>query len=49
MRNAFRLFAHQTAEWVGTPQAFALAVALIVLWAATGPVFGFPHTWSSPS
>ena len=45
MREAFRIFSHRTAEWVGTPSAFMGAVALIVVWAATGPLFGYSDTW----
>jgi low affinity Fe/Cu permease len=45
MREAFRILAQRTAEWVGTPQAFGLALTLIVLWALTGPVFGYSDTW----
>jgi low affinity Fe/Cu permease len=29
----------------GRPIAFCLAVAVIVIWAATGPVFGYSDTW----
>ncbi len=29
----------------GAPKVFAGAVAIIVLWAATGPLFGFSDTW----
>jgi len=45
MRDAFRVFATRTSDWVGTPVAFVLGVGLIVLWALTGPVFGFSDTW----
>jgi low affinity Fe/Cu permease len=45
MRETFRLFAHRTAEWAGTPTAFVLGLALIVLWALTGPLFGYSDTW----
>jgi low affinity Fe/Cu permease len=45
MRDAFRAFATRTSEWVGTPAAFVLGVGLIVLWALTGPLFGFSDTW----
>ena len=45
MRDAFRVFSQRTAEWVGTPAAFMAAVALIVVWAATGPLFGYSDTW----
>jgi low affinity Fe/Cu permease len=45
MRETFRLFAHRTAEWAGTPTAFVLGLLLIVLWALTGPLFGYSDTW----
>ena len=45
MRQAFRVFAHRTAEWVGSPSAFVLGFALIVLWAVAGPAFGYSDTW----
>jgi low affinity Fe/Cu permease len=31
--------------WTGSSTAFALAVAIIVIWAITGPVFGYSDTW----
>ena len=45
MREAFRIFASRTAEWVGTPGAFVLGLGLIVLWALTGPLFDYSDTW----
>lgn len=45
MREIFRKFAHKAAEAVGSPVAFLLAAAIIVVWAVTGPVFGFSDTW----
>jgi low affinity Fe/Cu permease len=30
---------------VGTPHAFLVAAALIVVWALSGPIFGFSDTW----
>ena len=30
---------------VGRPEAFMLAIAAVVLWAAAGPVFHFSDTW----
>jgi low affinity Fe/Cu permease len=45
MRDAFRIFASRAAEWVGTPGAFVLGLGLIVLWALTGPLFGYSDTW----
>ena len=44
-RSWFNHFAKWTARMVGHPLAFALAVATIIAWAATGPFFGFSDTW----
>jgi low affinity Fe/Cu permease len=41
----FRKFAHRTSSSVGSPWAIILAVTVIVLWAATGPIFHFSDTW----
>ena len=41
----FRSFAHATAETVGRAQAFLAALAVVVVWAATGPLFHFSDTW----
>ena len=38
-------FAKTTAHFCGRPRTFTLAVAIIVGWLATGPVFGFSDTW----
>ena len=32
-------------RWTGSTAAFATAVAIIVVWAALGPLFGFSDTW----
>src|SRR5438067_2326043 len=32
-------------RWTGSSAAFAIAVAVIVVWAATGPIFKFSDTW----
>ena len=45
MHEFFRKFAHKISELVGTPWAFILAVVVIVVWAVTGPIFGFSDTW----
>ncbi len=34
-----------TAHWMGKPIAFLLASAAVILWAATGPLFGYSDTW----
>jgi len=33
------------ARWAGSPVTFALAMALLVAWALSGPYFGFSDTW----
>jgi low affinity Fe/Cu permease len=45
MREAFRRIAQRAAHALGTPAAFLAAVAVIALWAATGPLFHFSDTW----
>ena len=41
----FSKFAHETARLSGKPGAFILAAAAVVVWAATGPLFGYSDTW----
>src|SRR5215212_10248840 len=41
----FKNFAKWTAHVTGHPLAFVVAVAVIVIWALTGPLFGFSDTW----
>jgi low affinity Fe/Cu permease len=45
MNDLFRRFSHRTAEGVGSPAAFLLALAIIAVWAVTGPMFGYSDTW----
>jgi len=33
------------AHWMGKPLAFVTATALVILWALTGPLFGYSDTW----
>jgi len=44
-RSWFTRFAKHTARLAGQPMTFFVALALIALWALTGPVFGFSDTW----
>jgi low affinity Fe/Cu permease len=37
--------ARTVTEWTGSSGAFALAVLIILIWGATGPIFGFSDTW----
>jgi low affinity Fe/Cu permease len=41
----FSQFAHAISLWTGHPVAFLLAVAVVIVWAATGPLFGYSDTW----
>ena len=45
MRERFRKFANAAATAVGSPWAFILAATAVVVWAITGPIFGFSETW----
>src|SRR5687768_9083895 len=45
MREHFHKIAHFVAELMGNAWVFSLAVAVIVVWALTGPLFGFSDTW----
>src|SRR5690242_21151572 len=39
-----RIATHVT-HWTGTTSAFTTACAIIIVWAISGPVFGFSDTW----
>ena len=41
----FSRFAGMIAEVMGRPWAFLAAVTVIVVWAITGPIFGFSSDW----
>ena len=41
----FTRFAKWTARMTGRPATFVVAVAVILGWALTGPVFGYSDTW----
>jgi len=45
MREAFRKFAHQAAVAVGSSPAFLIALAAVLTWIATGPLFGYSDSW----
>ena len=45
MNEFFRRFSHKTSEIVGSPWSFIVALAIIVVWALTGPIFHFSDTW----
>jgi low affinity Fe/Cu permease len=41
----FTWFAHAVARIAGKPGTFLTALVLIVVWAVSGPLFGFSDTW----
>ena len=41
----FTRFAATMARWVGHPAAFIIALAAVIVWAVSGPIFGFSDTW----
>jgi low affinity Fe/Cu permease len=44
-RSWFLRFAKWTAREAGKPVTFMVALASIIIWAVTGPLFGFSDTW----
>ncbi len=38
-------FAKAAAHFCGRPRTFALAIAVVLAWIVTGPLFGFSDTW----
>lgn len=45
MNRAFTAIATRVASFAGQPAAFAAALLAIIVWAATGPIFGYSDTW----
>ena len=45
MDRLFTRIATYIAHLVGQPLAFLLALAVVVVWAVTGPIFKFNNTW----
>lgn len=43
--DAFRVFARKASTVLGSAWAFAAAILIIIVWAATGPMFHFSDTW----
>jgi low affinity Fe/Cu permease len=41
----FSKFSHAVAHATGTPAAFLIATLVIVVWAVSGPIFGYSDTW----
>ena len=45
MREIFRKFARDSAMAMGSSTAFFMAVIVVLVWAVTGPGFGYSDTW----
>ena len=45
MEKLFNRLANATARLTGKPLTFALCFLVILVWAVTGPIFGFSQTW----
>src|SRR5437867_8685982 len=43
--TALERFSRVLTDWVGTSWAFGAALAVVAVWALTGPLFGFSDTW----
>jgi low affinity Fe/Cu permease len=43
--SRFTRFAKRAARATGRPATFVIAVAIILIWLLTGPIFGFSDTW----
>src|SRR3954468_3232533 len=43
--KAFSSFAQWVSRWSGRTPTFILAVAVVIVWAATGPIFHYSDTW----
>ncbi|MCU0729809.1 MAG: low affinity iron permease family protein [Sphingopyxis sp.] len=41
----FTRIASRTAALAGQPMTFVVALLIIIIWAVTGPVFGYSDTW----
>ena len=45
MDQLFTKIAARIASWAGQPLSFIIAFLTIVIWGASGPLFGFSDTW----
>jgi low affinity Fe/Cu permease len=44
-KSVYSRFAKSASHFCGRPRTFMLAVAVIVVWVVTGPIFEFSDTW----
>jgi low affinity Fe/Cu permease len=43
--RALERFAHEVTRWTGGSWGFGSALGIVILWALTGPLFGFSDSW----
>lgn len=44
-KNLFRRVATKISQVTGSSRTFSLAVAIIIIWVVSGPVFNYSNTW----
>lgn len=44
-QHLFTRFAKAASHYTGKPITFISAVSIVLIWATTGPIFGFSDTW----
>lgn len=45
MGRLFERMAQAVAGWAGRPPAFVLALSIVIIWGASGPIFSWSDTW----
>ena len=43
--NSIERFSTRVSQWAGSTSAFSIALGFVVVWALTGPLFGFSQNW----
>jgi low affinity Fe/Cu permease len=38
-------FSYQVTDWAGSTRAFIIALGITIIWAISGPIFGFSDAW----
>lgn len=45
MNEIFRRISHKVSYLMGTPQAFLIALVIVIGWLISGPIFGYSDSW----
>ena len=45
LSGAFRTFSHRASQSLGSSWAFIGALGIVLVWAVSGPIFGFSENW----